>query len=150
MGLRAETPCCLCFLWDEFDARIVRGSPFTIHQSLCSLCRFVDTWVSFAENILRSLPNEISLLLCRLAFVHEIVEGCSFRGIRIYLVAIAVDRDSWLADRRKRKRHYRSLCPLFHPGAPVQFCRAYLHKVALSTAGFEKFLLSPLFEMNFY
>lgn len=92
----------------------------------------------------------ISLLLCRLALVHEIVEGCSFRGVRIYLVAIAVDRDSWLADRRKRKRHYRSLCPLFHPGAPVQFCRAYLHKVALSTAGFEKFLLSPLFEMNFY
>lgn len=34
VGLRAETPCCLCFLWDEFDARIVRGTPLRF-TNLC-------------------------------------------------------------------------------------------------------------------
>lgn len=35
VGLRAETPCCLCFLWDEFDARIVDGTP--VHDSPVSV-----------------------------------------------------------------------------------------------------------------
>ena len=42
MGLRAETPCCLCFLWDEFDAPIVRGTP--IYDSPISVFPLSPRW----------------------------------------------------------------------------------------------------------
>lgn len=150
MGLRAETPCCLCFLWDEFDAPIVRGTPFTIHQSLCSLRRSVDTWVSFAENILRTisfpLPSlPVSARLCPSAPV------CAHReDWRVLVSEYICQWDRQSRDRRSAKTQaslsFSTLCF----AAIVQFCAAYLHEVALSTAGFEKFLLPPVFEMNFY
>lgn len=83
VGLRAETPCCLCFLWDEFDARIVRGTP--VHDPPISVFPLSDRG-HLGVVCGKHPPSGLSHCsrLCSLPSRRLEKRGCSFRPNHLY------------------------------------------------------------------
>lgn len=102
-----------------------------LYDSPISLPSLVDTWVSFAGNILRAIP-----LIEKIG--DRRTEGARYPSVRVLYTRFVVRRQS--SSMIRRKRSVIILVPPFVSRPPFNFPAAYSCKVVgSSTAAFENF-----------